>query len=56
MVVGSEKLSDQAVSSVNAVTAELTTEDLTTITRLTGGEDPAMSPEKAATYLREQPR
>ncbi|KUP28127.1 glycine betaine ABC transporter substrate-binding protein [Kocuria rhizophila] len=56
VVVGSEKLSDQAVSSVNAVTAELTTEDLTTITRLTGGEDPAMSPEKAATYLREQPR
>ncbi|MBD4513134.1 ABC transporter substrate-binding protein, partial [Xanthomonas citri pv. citri] len=45
VVVGSENLSDQAVSGVNAVTADLTTEDLTTITRLTGGGDPAMSPE-----------
>ena len=56
VVLGSESLEDRAVSSVNAASADLRTEDLTTITRLAGGSSPAMSPEKTATFVREQPR
>ncbi|RLY94478.1 ABC transporter substrate-binding protein [Kocuria tytonicola] len=56
VVLGSETLEDRAVSSVNAASADLRTEDLTTITRLAGGSAPAMSPEKTAQFVREQPR
>lgn len=56
VVLGSETLEDRAVASVNAASADLRTEDLTTITRLAGGSSPAMSPEKTATFVREQPR
>ena len=56
VVIGSDSLSDDAAATVNAVSADLTSEDLTTITRLAGGSSPAMTPEKAATYVREQPR
>ena len=56
VVLSSEGVDDRAVASANAVSADLTSEDLTTITRLAGGSDPAMSPEQTATFLREQPR
>ena len=56
VVLSSEGMDDRAVASANAVSADLTSEDLTTITRLAGGSDPAMSPEQTATFLREQPR
>ncbi|MDO4918774.1 glycine betaine ABC transporter substrate-binding protein [Kocuria sp.] len=56
VVLGSDTLEDRAVSSLNAASADLRSEDLTTITRLTSGSSPAMSPEKAAQFLREQPR
>ena len=56
VVLSSEGMDARAVASANAVSADLTSEDLTTITRLAGGSDPAMSPEETATFLREQPR
>ncbi|RKQ36859.1 glycine betaine ABC transporter substrate-binding protein [Kocuria tytonis] len=56
VVLGTEGLGDAAVSSINGASADLRTEDLTTITRLTDGTDSAMTPEKAARFVREQPR
>lgn len=56
VAIAADSLSDDAVSKVNAVSADLTSADLTTITRLAGGKTPAMTPERTATYLREQPR
>lgn len=56
VVLSSQTLSDSATASVNAVSADLSSDDLSTITRLAGGEHPAMSPEKTAAYVRERPR
>ena len=56
VVLSSEGMDARAVASANAVSADLTSADLTTITRLAGGSDPAMSPQETATFLREQPR
>ena len=56
VVLSSETLSDKATASVNAVSADLSSEDLSTIIRLAGGEHPAMSPEKTAAYVRDRPR
>ena len=48
-------LTDDAISVINGVTDGIRTQDLTMMTRLVTGQDPAMSPEEAATFLREQP-
>lgn len=56
VVLSSQTLSDRATASVNAVSADLSSDDLSTITRLAGGEHPAMSPEKTAAYVRDRPR
>lgn len=49
-------LTADAISAINGVTDGIRTQDLTMMTRLVTGQDPAMSPEEAATFLREQPR
>ena len=49
-------LTGDAISVINGVTDGIRTQDLTMMTRLLTGQDPAMSPEEAATFLREQPR
>ncbi|WP_112234776.1 glycine betaine ABC transporter substrate-binding protein [Kocuria sp. BT304] len=56
VVLSSQALSDKATASVNAVSADLSSDDLSTITRLAGGEHPAMNPEKTAAYVRDRPR
>lgn len=51
-----EDLTGDEMSVINGVTAEIRTQDLAMMTRLVTGQDPAMSPEETATFLREQPR
>ncbi len=52
----SEGLTGDAISAINGVTAEIRTQDLAMMTRLVTGQDPEMTVEEAATFLREQPR
>ena len=49
-------LTGDVISVINGVTDGIRTQDLTMMTRLVTGRDPAMSAEEAAEFLREQPR
>lgn len=49
-------LTGEVISVINGVTDGIRTQDLTMMTRLVTGQDPAMSAEEAATFLRGQPR
>lgn len=56
VAVASEGLTGDAVSAVNGITSNIRTGDLAMMTRLASGENPDMTPEEAAAFIREQPR
>ncbi|MFC3481894.1 glycine betaine ABC transporter substrate-binding protein [Kocuria carniphila] len=56
VAVASEGLTGDAVSAVNGITSNIRTGDLAMMTRLVSGENPDMTPEEAAAFIREQPR
>lgn len=56
VAVASEGLTGGAVSAINGITTSVRTGDLAMMTRLVSGDNPEMTPEEAAAFIREQPR
>lgn len=56
VAVASEGLTGDTISAVNGITSTIRTEDLAMMTRLTSGENPDMTTEEAAAFIRQQPR
>ena len=56
VAVASKGLTGGAVSAINGITTSVRTGDLAMMTRLVSGDNPEMTPEEAAAFIREQPR
>lgn len=54
--VVSDGLTEDVESAINGITSNIRTSDLAMMTRLVSGDQPAMTPEEAAAFVREQPR